>query len=61
MSRISGPLLDRIDIHIEVPRVPYRDLRDRRPGATSAEMRSQVIAARERTSLLVTTNLPFES
>jgi magnesium chelatase family protein len=48
MSRISGPLLDRIDIHIEVPRVPYRDLRDRRAGASSAEMREQVAAARER-------------
>ncbi|HUT36205.1 MAG TPA: YifB family Mg chelatase-like AAA ATPase [Planctomycetota bacterium] len=48
MSRISGPLLDRIDIHIEVPRVPYRELRDRRSGATSAEMREQVIAARDR-------------
>ena len=48
MSRVSGPLLDRIDIHIEVPRVPYRDLRDRRPGSGSAEMREQVIAARER-------------
>jgi len=47
MSRISGPLLDRIDIHIEVPRVPYRDLRDRRSGASSAEMRDQVLAARE--------------
>jgi len=48
MSRVSGPLLDRIDIHIEVPRVAYRELRDRRPGASSAEMREQVIAARER-------------
>ena len=48
MSRVSGPLLDRIDIHIEVPRVPYRELRDRRPGAGSAEMREQVMAARDR-------------
>ncbi len=48
MSRISGPLLDRIDIHIEVPRVPYRDLRDRRPGASSAQMREEVTAARDR-------------
>jgi len=48
MSRISGPLLDRIDIHIEVPRVPYRELRDRRSGPTSAEMRQHVLAARDR-------------
>jgi magnesium chelatase family protein len=48
MSRISGPLLDRIDIHIEVPRVAFRELRDRRPGLGSQEMRAQVVAARER-------------
>ncbi|MBL7223091.1 MAG: YifB family Mg chelatase-like AAA ATPase [Candidatus Brocadiae bacterium] len=48
MSRISGPLLDRIDIHIEVPRVPYRELRDRRAGTTSVVMRAEVMAARER-------------
>ena len=48
MSRISGPLLDRIDIHIEVPRVPYRELRDRRRGQSSDEIRQQVLAARER-------------
>ncbi|NQT52289.1 ATP-binding protein [bacterium] len=41
-------MLDRIDIHIEVPRVPYRELRDRRSGATSAVMRAEVVAARER-------------
>jgi magnesium chelatase family protein len=48
MSRISGPLLDRIDIHIEVPRVPYRELRDGRAGETSGEIRKRVIAARAR-------------
>jgi magnesium chelatase family protein len=48
MSRVSGPLLDRIDIHVEVPRVAYRDLRDRREGDASARMREQVIAAGER-------------
>jgi len=48
MSRVSGPLLDRIDIHIEVPRVPYRELRDRREGEGSQRMRQQVTAARER-------------
>jgi magnesium chelatase family protein len=48
MSRVSGPLLDRIDLHVEVPRVPYRELRDRREGETSGGMRAQVVAARER-------------
>jgi len=47
MSRVSGPLLDRIDIHVDVPRVAYRDLRDRRPGEGSTAMREQVAAARE--------------
>ena len=46
MGRISGPLLDRIDIHIEVPAVPYRELRAARDGASSAELREQVVAAR---------------
>ncbi len=46
MSKISGPLLDRIDIHIEVPSVPFRDLSGGTPGTSSAEMREQVIAAR---------------
>jgi magnesium chelatase family protein len=46
MGRISGPLLDRIDIHIEVPAVAYRDLRSTRDGASSAELRDQVVRAR---------------
>jgi len=46
MSKISGPLLDRIDIHIEVPAVPFKELSGGTPGTTSAEMRRQVIAAR---------------
>ena len=48
MSRVSGPLLDRIDLHVDVPRVPYRELRDRRAGESSARMREQVVAARDR-------------
>lgn len=48
MGRISGPLLDRIDIHIEVPSVPYRELRSTRDGASSRELREQVVAARGR-------------
>jgi magnesium chelatase family protein len=47
MSKISGPLLDRIDIHIEVPAVPFRELSSARGGTTSAEMRERVVAARE--------------
>src|SRR6478736_2213479 len=46
MSKISGPLLDRIDIHIEVPAVPFRELSAARDGTTSTAMRDQVMAAR---------------
>src|SRR5271163_4868569 len=48
LSRISGPLLDRIDIHVEVPPVPFRELSDTGGGTTSAQMREQVVAARDR-------------
>src|SRR5690606_7657097 len=44
--KISGPLLDRIDIHIEVPAVPFRELSDSKPGTDSRQMREQVIVAR---------------
>ena len=47
MSRISGPLLDRIDIHIEVPAVRFADLADRAPGESSATIRDRVQQARE--------------
>ena len=47
LARISGPLLDRIDIHIEVPPVPFRELSDGQPGTNSAQMREQVVAARD--------------
>ncbi len=47
-KRISGPLLDRIDIHIEVPRIEYEKLSDERPGEPSAAIRARVEAARER-------------
>ena len=46
MSRMSGPLLDRIDIHIEVPPVDYRELSSERSGTGSAEMLESVQAAR---------------
>lgn len=46
-KKISGPLLDRMDIHVEVPRVDYEKLSDRRLGETSTAIRSRVEAARE--------------
>ena len=45
-SRISGPLLDRIDIQVEVPPVRYRELADHSAGETSAALRARVDAAR---------------
>ena len=47
MRRISGPLLDRIDMHIEVPSVEYEAMRRRTAPETSAEVRARVNAARE--------------
>lgn len=47
-KRISGPLMDRIDIHIEVPRVPFEKLAANRRGETSAAIRERVEAARTR-------------
>ena len=47
-KRISGPLLDRIDIHIEVPRVEYEKLIDQRFGEASAVIQRRVEAARQR-------------
>ena len=45
-KRISGPLLDRIDIHVEVPRVQYEKLSDERVGESSTRIRERVEAAR---------------
>lgn len=47
MARVSGPLLDRIDLHIEVPPVEFEQLASRQPGETSAAIRQRVNAARE--------------
>jgi len=47
LSKISGPLMDRIDIHIEVPSVKYRDLASLHPSDSSAVIRKRVIRARE--------------
>ena len=46
-KRISGPLLDRIDIHIEVPRVDYEELSGDRMSESSASIRGRVQAARD--------------
>jgi magnesium chelatase family protein len=46
MARISGPLLDRIDLHIEVPGVPFQELSASADGTSSASMREQVDRAR---------------
>ncbi len=46
MAKISGPLLDRIDIHIEVPAVKYKELSANTKSETSSEIRSRVIKAR---------------
>lgn len=47
LARISGPLLDRIDIHIEVPPVPFRELAEASTGTNSGGMHAQVMTARE--------------
>ncbi len=46
LSKISGPLLDRIDIHVEVPAVPYKELRGDSQSESSAEIRARVERAR---------------
>lgn len=47
MARISGPMLDRIDIHIDVPNVTFSKLRSKQDSVNSATIRQQVVAARE--------------
>ena len=47
LSKISGPLFDRIDIHVEVIPVPYRELTDSRPSEKSEAVRFRVIEARQ--------------
>ena len=46
MGKISGPLLDRIDIHVEVPAAEYKELSSSRPGTSSEEIRENVMTAR---------------
>ena len=47
LSKISGPLLDRIDIHLEVPRLKLENLTDKRRGESSEDIRKRVNSARE--------------
>ena len=48
LGRVSGPLLDRIDLHIEVPQVKFSEISSERTGELSAQIRDRVIAARKR-------------
>lgn len=47
LNKVSGPLLDRIDIHVEVTPVSYDELSEKRKGESSATVRQRVVAARE--------------
>lgn len=47
LAKLSGPLLDRIDIHVEVPTVPYRELTGKHQGTGSTQMRQRVLDARQ--------------
>ena len=65
-QRIPGALLDRIDLHVEVPRVAYEKLADTRPGESSATIRARVEQARGRqrerfAGLAIQTNGAMES
>lgn len=46
LAKVSGPLLDRIDLHIEVPAVPYKELRGKSDGHSTAQIRERVEQAR---------------
>ena len=48
LGKVSGPLLDRIDLHVEVPPVDYAQLSAKTPGESSADIRARVNAARQR-------------
>lgn len=50
LAKLSGPLIDRIDLHVDVPRVPYQQLTGKRNGSNSAQLREKVLAARENQS-----------
>jgi magnesium chelatase family protein len=48
LAKVRGPLLDRIDLHIEVPAVPYEELRSKGDGQSSVAIRERVEEAREK-------------
>ena len=48
LSKLSGPLIDRVDIHVEVPPVPYGQLTAAKTGTDSATLRKKVVEARQR-------------
>jgi magnesium chelatase family protein len=48
LGRVSGPLLDRIDLHIEVPSVKFREISGEKTGEPSAQIRKRVVTARQR-------------
>jgi magnesium chelatase family protein len=48
LEKLSGPLLDRIDMHVEAPAVPWKALSEAPTGSSTAQMREQVLAARDR-------------
>jgi magnesium chelatase family protein len=58
-ARISGPLLDRIDLHVRVPAVPFRDLAQAGASETSAAVRRRVVAARARARTRSTRRVPI--
>jgi magnesium chelatase family protein len=60
-KRISGPLLDRIDMHLQVSRVPFEKLADLQPGESSATVQARVQAARDRQRLRFAALLDDES
>jgi magnesium chelatase family protein len=51
LARLSGPLLDRIDLHVEVPRPPTADVLSGAPGESSEAVRARVVAARARAAV----------
>lgn len=56
MGRVSGPLLDRIDLQVEVPAVPFKDLAAETAGPSSAAIAQEVLAARQRQQARLTSH-----